>query len=265
MKDAAGKTRTATLRCEKHGEYAGEVAVLDFPWLSKEIPIDPGCPVCEAQEAAERKRREEEEERRSRLSRFRQMNIDERFHESGFENFDAYNAELLGHLKTCEAFAANPDGKLVMLGEHGNGKTHLAVSILKRLGGVIYKAFEIGINLRQSYNGGTKEHEVFHELCAAPLLVIDEVEKIRDSESKQNWMSYVIGKRYDRMLPVILIANCHVKSDCAAPLPPCPRCLEYHLENDVLSRIIEDGIVMKFNSDDYREKIRAARLGSKAR
>jgi DNA replication protein DnaC len=116
--------------------------------------------------------------------------------------------------------------------------------------------------LRQSYEGdGTREHEVYNELCTVPLLVIDEVEKIKDSEAKQNWMSHVIGKRYNRLLPIILIANCHTQSDCKAPKKPCPKCLEYHLENDVLSRIIEDGIVMKFNSGDYREKIRDARMG----
>ena len=146
-----------------------------------------------------------------------------------------------------------------MLGENGNGKTHLAVSILKELGGVMYLAYEVGILLRQSYGGDTKEWEVFNELCTVPLLVIDEVEKIKDSESKQNWLSYVVNKRYNRMLPVIFIANCHTRSNCREPNKPCPKCLEYHLENDVLSRIIEDGIIMNFTSADYREKIRDMR------
>jgi DNA replication protein DnaC len=146
-----------------------------------------------------------------------------------------------------------------MLGENGNGKTHLAIGILKQLGGVIYTAYEIGVRLRQSYNGETKEWEVFDELCSVPLLVIDEVEKIKDSESKQNWVSFVVGKRYDRMLPIIFIGNCHTQKDCKEIQQPCKRCLEYHLENDVLSRIIEDGVILKFNSDDYRRKIRKAK------
>jgi DNA replication protein DnaC len=148
-----------------------------------------------------------------------------------------------------------------MIGENGNGKTHLAVSVLKKLGGVIYTAFEISVNLRQSYGGDTKEREVFDELCTVPLLVIDEIEKIKNSEAKQAWMSHVIGKRYSRMLPIILIANCHRQKDCTQQKKPCPRCLEYHLENDVLSRIIEDGIIMQFSSEDYRRKIRDARFG----
>jgi DNA replication protein DnaC len=147
-----------------------------------------------------------------------------------------------------------------MLGKNGTGKTHLAISVLKALGGVIYTAYEIGVNLRESYNGGgIREYEALDELCSVPLLVIDEVEKLKDSEAKQNWMSHVIGKRYNRMLPIIIIANCHLANDCAAVKKPCSSCLEYHLENDVISRITEDGIIMNFNSGDYRKEIRERR------
>lgn len=252
--------RTVTLNCPKHGEYTGEAVMLNLCGLEKEI--NPMCPVCEQELAAEEARKEAEYQKRRAISRLRSMGIEPKFYESTFDSFNAYNDELCRRLETCRKFAENPDGKLVMLGEHGNGKTHLAVSVLKAVGGgVIYKAFEIGIKLRQSYGGDAKEWEVFDELCTVPLLVIDEVEKIKDSESKQNWMSYVVGKRYDRMLPIIFIANCHTKSNCPEQKSPCPHCLEYHLENDVLSRIIEDGIIMNFTSGDYREKIRNARQG----
>jgi DNA replication protein DnaC len=187
------------------------------------------------------------------------MNIKPKYYESTFDNFDAYNDELKRHLEMCRKFAKKPEGKLVMLGENGNGKTHLAVSVLKEAGGVIYRAFEIGMMLRQSYDGDLKEWEVYQKLCTTRLLVIDEVEKIKDSQAKQNWMSYIIGERYDQMLPVILIANCHTQKDCIAQKKPCPKCIEYHLENDVLSRIIEDGLVLNFSNTDYREKIRSSR------
>jgi DNA replication protein DnaC len=225
--------------------------------------INPKCPICQQEIDAENSRKEEAYRKCQIIKKWRSMNIAPRFYGANFDNFNAYNAELRGHLETCRKFAENPDGKLVMLGENGNGKTHLAVSVLKAVGGVIYNAFEIGVKLRQSYEGDPKEWEVFDELCTVPLLVIDEVEKVKDSESKQNWMSYVVGKRYDRLLPIVFITNCHSQKDCREPKKPCYHCLEYHLENDVLSRIIEDGIIMNFNSGDYREKIRDARLERK--
>ncbi len=249
----ADEYKTETFECPKHGEYVGEMIHYLLPYAEdKPSP----CPVCQ-REAEEEKRREEA------IKKWRSMNIDERYYNAAFDTFNAYNDELRGHLATCRAFAENPDGKLVMLGTNGSGKTHLAVSVLKEVGGVIYTAFEIGVNLRQSYNGDTKEHEVYDELCSVPLLVIDEVEKIKDSESKQNWMSHVIGKRYNRMLPLIIIANCHTQKDCTEHKKPCPRCLEYHLESDVISRITEDGHIMKFGSEDYRKKIRGERFSGR--
>jgi len=249
------------LVCQKHGPYTGEEQTLSF--CGNSITMKPICPECD-KELVEQKRIEEEEAKKRRIiSIWQSMNIDPKFHDSTFENFNAYNDELHENLQKCRDFAEHPNGKIVMLGENGNGKTHLSVSILKKTGGVIYKAFEIGINLRATIGGNTMEASVYEELCRVPLLVIDEVEKIKDSEAKQNWMSYVIGKRYDRMLPIILIANCHTKKDCQEKVRPCPKCLEYHLENDVLSRIIEDGIILKFNSPDYRKKIREMKLGKR--
>jgi DNA replication protein DnaC len=244
--------------CEKHGEYTVQTVSIPFFGGTKEFVTI--CPVCAKEENYNEEMREREREKRLIDQKWHLMNIDKKYFESTLDNFDVCNDELKKHLEVCRRFSEKPEGKLVMLGEHGNGKTHLAIGILKKLGGVIFTAYEIGLMIRQSYGqGGKSEWEIFNELCSVPLLVIDEVEKLKDSEAKNHWMSHVIGKRYNRALPIILIANCHVQSDCKKPAKPCPKCLEYHLENDVLSRIIEDGIVMKFNSEDYREKIRKSR------
>jgi DNA replication protein DnaC len=249
----SGTGENKTFICPEHGAYTGETRTRF--WGGEPRETAPECPECGREREKERQREEAEAEKLRVIKKWRSMNIGERYYEASFDNFDAYNGELRGRLETCRAFAEKAGGHLIMVGGNGTGKTHLAVSILKKLGGAIYTAFEIGLKLRQSYNGGgAKEHEVFEELCSAPLLVIDEVEKIKDSESKQNWMSYITGKRYNRMLPMILIANCHTQNDCTEREKPCPRCLE----SDVISRIAEGGRVMKFDSGDYRRKIREA-------
>ena len=251
--------KPVTLQCPKHGEYTGEPLIIDLPGRQLKA-MDPPCPECQKEIEAEELRQKEIQEKQRKIQRWRSMNIDEKYYESTFDNFDAYNEELLKHLETCRTFAEKPDGKLVMLGKHGNGKTHLAIGVLKKLGGVIYTATDIAINIRDSYNGGEiSEKMIFDELCTVPLLVIDEIEKIKESDWKNNWMSHIVGKRYNRLLPIIFIANCHTQKDCTEKKKPCPYCLEYHLESDVISRIVEDGIVMKFNSDDYRKKIRETR------
>ncbi len=252
------KGNKTTLVCKKHGKYISETVTMNFLGTPKEIYQT--CPMCEKEINELEKQIEQERAKRNAIKLWKAMNIEDKYFDSTLDDFDAYNDELRKYLYICQSFAKKPNGKLVMLGEHGNGKTHLAIGVLKLLGGVIYTAFEIGLMIRQSYGqGGKSEWEIFNELCSVPLLVIDEVEKLKDSEAKNHWMSHVIGKRYNRALPIILIANCHTQKDCKAKIKPCPKCLEYHLENDVLSRIIEDGIVMKFNSEDYREQIRKSR------
>jgi DNA replication protein DnaC len=248
------------IECKKHGIYKGQPFKGGFNIKGQEGAIHyPECPKCLEEEEARRKEQEALDEIRRqedrKIKRMKSMNIGRHFWDKDFGNFNAYCDELKQHLNTAEKFVKEPDGKLVMLGEHGNGKTHLAISILKALGGKIYTAYEIGIMIRQSYAGDLKEWEVLEELCTVPLLIIDEVEKIKDSEFNNNWMSYVVGKRYNDFLPIIFIANCHTQNECKAIEKPCPRCLEYNLENDVMSRIFEDGIVMRFNCEDYRQRI----------
>ena len=252
--------------CVIHGKYRGRPIktywAKEFGSQEEQI-THPQCPECICEESEKQEKdREKERIEDEKIKWLRKMNIGKKFWESNFSNFNAYNDELKKHKETAMAFASNQEGKLVMIGENGNGKTHLAISVLKIIGGRIYKAYEIGAMIRYSYNSDEiKEWELLEELCTVPLLVIDEVEKIKESEFKNNWMSYIIGRRYDECLPIILIANCHLQEDCTKQNKPCPDCLEYHLENDVISRIIEDGIIMKFNSEDYRRKIREMKFG----
>jgi DNA replication protein DnaC len=249
--------------CKKHGKYRGSANQWFSFWGGKDFVIAPECPFCKEEDRRMHEQRAESVEELE--LRYAGMNIGEIFWGSTFKNFDAYTPELVKHLETAKKFAACPEGKLVMLGENGNGKNHLAASILKTTRGLIYRAYEIGLILRQIINGSAEETEYgfLKRLCETPVLVIDEVEKLKDSEAKNHWLSYVVGKRYDAMMPIIFISNCHTQDDCKAEKKPCPKCIEYHLENDVLSRIIEDGKIMKFTGEDYRYKKRTERAGGK--
>ena len=234
-----------TMICPLHGGYTFN------PLVYNGSVIYAGCPECV-------KIREEKESAGTRpeYDRLKDMNIGLAYLETCFDNFDACNGSLQTHLKTAANFARNPCGKLVMLGSNGTGKTHLAVSVLKQTGGVIYTAFEIGAMLRRSYNGDSKEWEMLKELCEVKLLVIDEIGRTKGSDWELNWLSHVINKRHENHRPLILISNRHLEYDCPLDGKDCKHCLENYFDNDVISRIIEDGLVMKFDSEDYRYKKR---------
>jgi DNA replication protein DnaC len=251
----------AEFDCPEHGTYRGIPAKIFSFFGRGEFITTPECPACKRETDLREREKAELEQRERLMNKYKQMNIGKKFWNESFETFDAYTDELKKHLATARKFAEKQEGKLVMLGEHGNGKNHLAASILKKTGGLIYRAYEIGLLLRQTINGTTTEYEVLTRLCKTPLLIIDEIEKLKDSEAKNHWLSYIAGKRYDDMLPIIFIGNCHTQDDCKAEQRPCPKCVEYHLENDILSRIIEDGTIMKFTGEDYRYRKRAERAG----
>jgi len=75
----------------------------------------------------------------------------------------------------------------------------------------------------------------------------------------------LINKRHANFMPLVLISNRHLKRDCPEDtVKGCPKCLERYFDDDVISRIIEDGEIMKFTGVDYRRKIREKRGGKAA-
>jgi DNA replication protein DnaC len=243
------------IECPKHGVYRGRPFKGFWAFGHENHITNPECPKCEKEREAKEKEKEAQWQRVREINRMKAMNISKKFWDTSFENFNAYSDELRHHLAVTKKFAENPDGKLVMLGENGNGKNHLATSILKKTGGLIYTCYEIGVMLRDCYNGISSEMELLERLCTTSLLIIDEVEKAKDSDAKHNWMSHIVNKRYENMLPIIFIANCHSMADCKESSKPCPKCIEYSLENDILSRVLEDGILLKFTGADYRQRL----------
>jgi DNA replication protein DnaC len=118
--------------------------------------------------------------------------------------------------------------------------------------------------LKRSYGEKfNREWKILGKLCETPLLVIDEIGRTKGMDWEMNWLSHVFNKRHANCRPTILISNRHLMSDCPEGAKGCPKCLESFFDNDVISRIVEDGIVMKFAGEDYRYKIRAAERGKK--
>jgi DNA replication protein DnaC len=243
--------------CQRHGIYTVKPIRICGEILS------PGCPDCEKILAEEEKAREEhietqraKEGEERRLGMLKKMNIGKKFWEESFKTFNPYTPDLKRYLDICIGFANDHEGRmLVMLGNNGNGKDHLAASILKKTGGYMYTVFEIELLLKECYSGKVRESALFKRLCNAPVLVINEIGKHKPGEWEANFLSHIINKRYENQMPTVLISNKHI----SCPKNGCTDCLQAYLGNDVLSRIVEDGEIMVFNEADYRHKKREMR------
>ena len=236
--------------CEKHGEYE----VLKKELFGVEIKTE--CPDCaEEFEKSEQAKQEQEANERA-VRRLRSLNIEPMYFDASLKTFEAGSEEQKRALAYSQEMVGNRCGKLVLLGDHGTGKTHLAVGVVRELGGALYTMYEITTRIRASYVGGAKETEldIVNELARLPMLAIDEIGRTKGSDAETNWLSFLVDKRHTRGLPLILISNKHTRKSCKEG--GCGGCLENYVSEDVLSRLSEDGHLVNMVGVDYRRKKR---------
>jgi DNA replication protein DnaC len=234
--------------CEKHGDYEPQQSTI------LGVTFTSGCPGCveenEQREAA-LLQREDEEEVRARLA---EMNIEPEFYKATLENFEAFTPELEHNLTRVKELVEGKIKKIVMTGKNGTGKTHLACAAIHALGGRIMSMYEISTTIRASYTALAQraELEIVDELARLPLFVIDEIGRTKGGDVEANWLSYIVDKRHVRGLPLILISNKHTKKNC--PSGGCPDCLENYIGEDIMSRLCDGGVLLKFGGEDYRKQ-----------
>jgi DNA replication protein DnaC len=241
-----------TETCKKHGiEY--EIKESEICGLTMNFG---SCPICEEEIEKEQIEKEKRDKQEARISRMKQMNIEPMYYESTLDNFIPQTPEQTRALEYAREMVRTKTGKLVLIGSNGTGKTHIAVSVMRIIGGSIFTMYEISTRIRASYIHGAKETEleIVDELARLPMLAIDEIGRTKGSEAETNWLSYIVDKRNSRRLPLILISNKHDKKTC--PENGCKNCLENYISEDIMSRLSTDGHLVRLNGEDYRKKDR---------
>jgi DNA replication protein DnaC len=239
-----------TMECEKHGPYSSQ----SYEVFGKVFQV--GCPKCmeeqEAKELAENDRAMAALEN----DRMKAMNVEPEYFHASLENFQSETPEQGKNLETVRRLVSGQIRSVIMTGTNGTGKTHLACAALKVLGGKIFSMYEISATIRASYTPLARrtELEIVDELARVPLLVIDEVGRTKGSDTETNWLSYIIDKRHARRLPIIIISNKHVRKAC--PENGCPNCLENYISEDIMSRLVEGGVLLRFDGEDWRRRRR---------
>jgi DNA replication protein DnaC len=238
--------------CDIHGEYESkELKLFDKV-------IKSGCPLCEEQYEKDELKKKEELEKywnaKEKNELLKEQNIEPMFQDSTFENFNTKTKDQEYNRDTVKRLVSGEIQKIVMTGSNGTGKTHLASAAVKTMDGKIMTMYEISTKIRASYTNLAKETEldIVDNLARVPLLVIDEIGRTKGSDTETNWLSYIIDKRASRYLPVIIITNKHVRKVCEKG--GCSDCLENYISEDIMSRLVENGVLLKFNGEDWRRK-----------
>jgi DNA replication protein DnaC len=234
--------------CDKHGEYEAPEPITLFDQVLTAM-----CPLCDDETAKAQQAAAKAYELRRLIET---ANIEPEHENSTLEAFNADTEELSKAVQSVRRLLSGEVIKLVLTGRNGTGKTHLAVAaILAKNAGRIMTMYEISARIRASYTSlATRtEFDIVDELARLPLLAIDEMGRTKGSDAEMSWLSYILDKRHTRRLPTILISNKHVRKDCADK-QGCSNCLENFMGEDVMSRLSEDSLLVRFNGDDWRRK-----------
>jgi DNA replication protein DnaC len=186
----------------------------------------------------------------------------------GFPARHEHSDELYGHewqtaYQTALAIVES-GGIVIAYGRRGTGKTQMACELAKHARfpnsekprrewamqshpeyrpAIYVKAMEIFIDLKNGYGRPKEpsEKDIVDKLSSAAFLVIDEAHVRGETKYEDDKLTHIMDKRYDAMLPTMLITNV-TRQDFAAQLSP-----------SIISRIRETGGGIECNWASYRK------------
>jgi DNA replication protein DnaC len=134
--------------------------------------------------------------------------------EEDFKSFSLQRADRTGRAarQACERFAQNPQGGILLGGNPGTGKSHLAVAILKAVNrsGHFVNVPELMKRLRATFNtpgAGETESAIVDQLVGVPMLVLDDIGAERVTGYVEEMLYLVINGRESSLKPTVFTTN----------------------------------------------------------
>lgn len=232
--------------CEKHGCYEPQKITI----LGHELYTS--CPLCEQEEIAKEKTEQESYERKQKIEKLKKLGVEKEFVGKLLKDYIPENATEKEAYKAVVELKNGKIKKLILLGDYGTGKTHLANALIQEHGnGIRITMFELSCRIRRGYNFQKVEIDVLEDLLEQyELFVIDELGRSPMSQAEMNWISYFVDKCHVRGKKIMLISN----RLQAKNLPPERKAesFEMCLPNDAISRLCNNSKVIEIKGRDRR-------------
>ncbi|EAM9428708.1 AAA family ATPase [Salmonella enterica] len=206
-----------TIVCEKHGDYE-RMSLTGKAFRGTENVKHSLCPGCVRDELAA----VDAGLRALQVSDLLDnVGIARRFEGCEFSNYQAVNQGAAKNLAACQRYVnswserLNAGTGLVMTGNCGTGKNHLAVSMAKSIVREYLASVQITDVMRLTravkntwrHGADSTEEDVIERFASLDLLIIDEVGVQFGSPTEMTILQEIINARYESVLPTILISN----------------------------------------------------------
>ncbi len=255
MKKVEGSIEQVEKCCDIHGKYQAKIIEV----LGKSITSK--CKKClKAQCENDNELKNDDLTIQKRLkieTLFNDASIPLRFKNKNFDSYEENNKNAELALAICKKYANDFDsrfeagGGIVMCGNCGTGKTHLAAAITnevisKHQKSVLFISVMQAIRrVKETYSQKSDETEgqAIAAFSLPDLLIIDEVGVQFGSNTEKMILFEIINNRYQEMLPTILISNLNLKE------------LSNYVGERIVDRMREGGgAVISFDWCSYRDK-----------
>ena len=170
----------------------------------------------EQEEFVRQKEAEAERERMLELlakkkQEFENSGVPKRYWNESFDTWKTRNADDEKRLQTVIEYShrESNDSVLLLLGPKGVGKTHLGASIIREAGGTFISVEEMIFKYECSmdFHSETNRVNLMNFYSTTPMLVIDEIGRSMQQAKEDAILNYVLRRRYENMLPTVLISN----------------------------------------------------------
>lgn len=178
--------------------------------------------------------------------------VPRRYWHADFDTYVPKGEKDSKNLETIKNFAKleKNDKVLILLGAKGLGKTHLGSAIIRNCGGKFISIEELIFKYEsaQDFHAKVNREELMESYSSTKMLVIDEIGRSMQQEKENALLNYILRRRYENMLPTVLISNLS-KADILKKLGEA-----------VLDRLRETCISLEFEGESYRTSIRDVNL-----
>lgn len=254
---SACSEETEGYTCEHCNKYIAAITV-EVPQLRIKNKILPTCECVVEREEAKIREAQNFAKKREIEKLFSISNLGERFSKSIFESFLDRNGSDTAYkvaVKYVKTFKEWNGESLLLWGEPGNGKTHLAAAIVNELSKkgyiVVFQSVpELLQRIRSTFNSENKENEtqIMRALLECDLLILDDIGAEKTTEWVEEKLFNIIDGRYRKELPTLYTSNLE------------PKELKNQVGKRSYDRMVETSLTVKNEAASYRREIAKQRL-----